>query len=937
MNCPDPAILKSLLNEAPQPASARTVWRHVEVCTLCQGRLETLSIGDDLRGWLIPEGAIEFHDSVDVTRAPPVRLSFLEPPAVEGDLGTLDGFRVRGLLGEGGMGIVLDGYDAALDRQVALKVLRPERLDEPSRARFVREAQAMARIRDDHVLNVFGVVDEPGRPPYLVMERIDGPTLAQRIGERGHLAPGEAVEAVVQAARGLQAAHAMGLIHRDIKPSNIMFDRRAVRWKLMDFGLAYHLLASSRLTQQGSLSGTPAYMSPEQAQGTGTIDARSDVYSLGLTLYEALTGETPFRGALHLVLKQIVSDEPRPPRLVQDSIPRDVEVICLKAIAKEPSRRYASAAAFCADLQHWQRDEPIDARPASPWEIAWRWARRNRSVAALSGILAAVIVGANLGLWFLWRAAVASAAAEHLQSLEADRQRSEAEASLRDAIASIDQYAQFVLDDDQLKKPELTELRKKMARAWAEQYRNVLARRDGDPAILDLLANGYMRIGETLAWSGTQEEAVGAWKDAARVLTLVAERRPHDPQTLKRQARAHLLLGQLQISRSEFSAAEESLAIAQRIDRRLLDMDPADPAVLAQLVTCRAAFGNLAQIRQDFAAAITATREVCELFAQLVRLHPDQIGYRQNLGVAEHNLGMALLQSPGEVDESLAAFRRAREIRRDVVRDDPQDWNRRNLAKTELLLAGALEDQGELAEAEQAARSALQSLDALAAAHPGGDEFQFLLASAAISVGRILEKVGRRAEISELASRSRALLETIDAREPDYLTRHADAGRLLADLIDLDLTCECPQQAISIADILVRRATTLLAEEPDDVARLLTAVDAWSRRAAVRSLLEDWAAALQDLKSAVSSQQRLLDRGSEASEGHAELLVLRLRSAQARLHSGDRDGARTALSSLASEPMTSLEAISKSSAAPAALDDREFRELLTEVGWPARP
>src|SRR5262249_34311874 len=220
--------------------------------------------------------------------------------------------------------------------------------------------QAAARVKHDHVVSVYAVATPPAGPPYLVMELLDGATLAGLIRRHGRLEPGEAARLAAQAADGLHAAHQAGLVHRDVKPGNLLLDAGTGRVKITDFGLARTTDLPSGVTHEGVVVGTPAYMSPEQARGA-VPDARGDVYSLGASLYEMLTGEVPFRGVPHMVLRQVIADEPRPPRRLHDAIPRDLETVCLKAMAKEPARRYESAGEFADDLRRWLRGEPIRA------------------------------------------------------------------------------------------------------------------------------------------------------------------------------------------------------------------------------------------------------------------------------------------------------------------------------------------------------------------------------------------------------------------------------------------------------------------------------------------------------------------------------------------------------------------------------------------------
>jgi WD40 repeat protein len=326
-------------------------------------------------------------------------LSFLGPPVLHGDLGSLGPYRVVAELGRGGMGIVLRAYDPELRRTVALKVLPPDRADAKARARFVSEAQAAAGIEHENVVPVYAVANPADGPPYLVMQHVDGPTLSQRIEAEGRLDPDEAARICQQAADGLAAAHGAGVVHRDMKPSNIMLEGGTGRAKITDFGLARpQEVRAERLTQTGEIVGTPAYMSPEQITAPQRIDPRSDVYGLGVVLYEMLTGEPPFRGLTHLVLQQVVHEEPRSPRWLNDKIPRDLETICLCCLHKEPGRRYASAGELAEDLRRFLTGKPIQARPVRAWERVMKWARRRPAAAALVAVssLASLLLVAGL-------------------------------------------------------------------------------------------------------------------------------------------------------------------------------------------------------------------------------------------------------------------------------------------------------------------------------------------------------------------------------------------------------------------------------------------------------------------------------------------------------------------------------------------------------------
>jgi serine/threonine protein kinase len=330
-------------------------------------------------------------------RVEPGTTATFRPAGLPGDLGR---FQIIELLGRGAFGEVYKARDTQLDRLVALKMPRTDYFATSEEAqRFLREARSAAGLRHSSIVQVHEIAHERGSP-YIVSDFIEGLTLADLIsGGR----PGfrESAELVAQLADALDYAHRQKVIHRDIKPSNILLaapqgpDAGGPRFVpyLTDFGLARRDEGEITVTLDGQVLGTPAYMSPEQAAGDhARVDGRSDVYSLGVVLYELLSGELPFRGSRRMLLHQVLHDEPRPPRTLNERIPRDLETICLKAMAKEPGRRYHTAADFRDDLRRFLRGDPIAARRVGPTERAWRWCRRNPAIAALAASLAAALV-----------------------------------------------------------------------------------------------------------------------------------------------------------------------------------------------------------------------------------------------------------------------------------------------------------------------------------------------------------------------------------------------------------------------------------------------------------------------------------------------------------------------------------------------------------------
>ncbi len=421
MDCPNSKTLVDLLHNETPLANAFTVWEHFEDCQRCRLELDRLSDDPELQKWrnarslqsTLPAETKQCASLVDrlidqyTFASTIVAGSTVNEHAIEedvtclfqtstfpDDLGTLGPYRILETLGSGGSATVFKALDTELHRVVALKILRNRNADALSRERFLQEAQALAGINHPNVVAVFGISATENGIPYISMEWVDGESLQQKIQRDKEVETKQAARWIAEIAEGLSAAHAVGLVHRDIKPSNVLIagrEEKAVA-KLADFGLARFTSLAQNLTQTGVLLGTPSYMSPEHISAPESCDERSDVYGLGVTFYEMLTGELPFRGAVHTVLQKIGRDEPPAPRTLNTMIPRDLETICLKAIHREPQRRYKSSKSLADDLNRWLQGIPIQARPATRFEKIASWYRLNRSIALLGALIASLLL-----------------------------------------------------------------------------------------------------------------------------------------------------------------------------------------------------------------------------------------------------------------------------------------------------------------------------------------------------------------------------------------------------------------------------------------------------------------------------------------------------------------------------------------------------------------
>ncbi|HEV3257393.1 MAG TPA: serine/threonine-protein kinase, partial [Gemmataceae bacterium] len=394
-------------------------------------------------------------------------------PLLGRDLPQVPGYEVEETIGRGGMGIVFRARHLRLGRLVALKMLLVGACATPDeRARFQREAEAVARLKHPNIVQVYDVGDSDGRP-YFTMELLDGGSLAQELS--GTPQPARQVAALVATlAEAVHAAHQSGIVHRDLKPANILLTADGTP-KVADFGLARHVEGEPALTLSGARIGTPSYMAPEQVIAkAGTIGPAADIYGLGALLYEMLTGRPPFRGETAAeTQRQVISDEPVSPSRLITKVPRDLETICLKCLSKEPNRRYASAAALADDLKRFNEGRPIRARPVGRAERTWRWCRRNPTAAGfLVTALALVGLAVGGGFWLQRQQAERreetarleggqSKAVEAVLELAADLEKQGRWPEARDALEGAPS-----LDDI----PALSNLRERLERALADVH-----------------------------------------------------------------------------------------------------------------------------------------------------------------------------------------------------------------------------------------------------------------------------------------------------------------------------------------------------------------------------------------------------------------------------------------------------------------------------------
>jgi len=471
LNHPDDETLLALSLGQLTEAELADVSAHLGDCLVCCNRIDQLATDDCLLARLQQDAASRKKELVtpaqrrlavralrrsneasSATRTPdPEAVRVILPaPLQVGD------YDILVEVGRGGMGVVYKCWHRGLRRLAALKMVLAGEFASPTQElRFRLEAELAARVQHPNIVQVYEIGSYEGRP-FLVLEWIEGGSLANRLDGQPW-PPSEAAALIETLARAIDVAHGEGVVHRDLKPGNVLlaplrnpksetrkpkedggapgsdFRFRISDFlpKITDFGLAKMLESDRGQTESRMLLGTPSYAAPEQMDGNSkAVGPPADVYALGVILYEVLTGRPPFKGFTVLeTVQQVIHQEPVPPRLLNQAIPRDLEVICLKCLEKKPAQRYPSAAGLAEDLRRWQNHEPIRARPPSLFGRAVRWCRRHPGVTAVVVVMALGLAG----VFWQWRVAESQRQAAVTASELAEERRVMAEEAKREA------------------------------------------------------------------------------------------------------------------------------------------------------------------------------------------------------------------------------------------------------------------------------------------------------------------------------------------------------------------------------------------------------------------------------------------------------------------------------------------------------------------------
>ncbi len=673
-------------------------------------------------------------------------------------------FRLLEKLGGGGMGVVYRARQESLEREVALKVIRPDFLYfGRARERFVREMSSVARLQHAGIVPIYSVGEQDGIP-YFAMELVRGCTLAQALhrneGRRpegltggdlvaaartfedaadgdGEESPGivfdgtwadAATRIVLRVAEALQHVHDRGILHRDIKPSNVMITGTG-RVMLLDFGLASSD-DDARLTRTGAPLGSIHYMSPEQLAGED-VDARTDVFSLGATLYELLTNSLPYpvESLGSGLLSAPRYDPPRSVRRQNPSVSWELETVCRTAIEPDRARRYASMRDFALDLTHVLEHRPILAKRPGPWRRARRWIQRHPTAT----------VAITLSLLLLSAATIVYARQQNDARTRIDRQRQAAVANLVKAKEAVDRMLTRVASETLLATPYMEEVRRDLFLDALEFYQRFLADSTGDLDLRKDASSAWLQVGEIQRQLGNLDEAVTAFETS---IATFEEQDPSDPAVAGGLASALNELANLytrDVDRADEARLlhERSLAVKHGVVAR-------DPSARGPRRDLANGYANLAAWMTRNGAvdeADVSMRRAVALLDDLAAEGDTSLEWSERAGAVHTNMAAALLhreRTPEAIDHLTAAIEAYQTLL--ARRDRPED--RFNLACTLINLSVATRSGGRQAESAAHAERAVEVLTALATDFPRVPDYRDRLARAHRDAGTRAAEAG---------------------------------------------------------------------------------------------------------------------------------------------------------------------------------------------------
>lgn len=562
---------------------------------------------------------------------------------------------LTGELGRGGMGAVYRARQPAAGREVAIKIADVSAMSAGMRnvvcSRFEKETHAAASLLHDHVVPIYDVGMIDGQP-YYAMRLVEG-------GDLGAMSKEEPLESARAArymhgiAEGIAKAHDRGMLHRDIKPQNILVDQTTDRAMITDFGLARFMEEDSGMTQTGQVLGTPSYMPPEQIRDSSNIDSRADVYSLGGTLYQLVTGRPPFKAAdMQETLRQVTAEEPVSPRRLNPGVDRDLDTICLKCLEKEPEGRYQSAVEFAQDLDRYLAGQPILARPAGPAKRLFKWCRRNQRLAAALALAVVGLLSTAIVAFVGWRVTQnknAHLAKNHQVTTE-----------------SWDELYLQVSDEPLLSSPGLEHVRQRFMQRALDYYQQLIVLNEDVPSLKADQAFALAAVGTMgLQVDKPLDEVELALKNSLKMIDALSDEERAQARILKAHSNALNGLAQVSNHRGNLDEALEYFRKTETIRQQWVDGFPNDReakrklanAIMNQGIVLRV----LGKLPEAEAKALDAQKIRYAMIDQQSDEGPVSMRLKRDMAKAEFNLAMLEL-SHGNRAEMVLRLKSARSL-----------------------------------------------------------------------------------------------------------------------------------------------------------------------------------------------------------------------------------------------------------------------------------
>jgi len=810
-------------------------------------------------------------------------------------------FRILRPHARGGLGAVFVALDTELHREVALKQIVDSHADDPvSRTRFLLEAEITGGLEHPGIVPVYGLGTDGDGRPYYAMRFIRGGSLKAGIQQfhadfelnrnpgRHSLELRKLLRRFTDVCNAIEYAHSRGVLHRDIKPGNVIVGRYG-ETLVVDWGLAKAIgraqpvsdsgertlkpssASGSAETLAGLALGTPAYMSPEQAEGDlARLGPRSDVYSLGATLYCLLSGQPPFAGDVADVIGAVQRGEVRPPRQLNPSIDRALEAICTKAMAHKPADRYATPRALADDVEKWMADEPVSAW-REPFSVqARRWARRHRTAVTASAAAVLVALAGTAAVLAVQTRAKHALAVSNSQLRRANTRESaarvRAQARFDLAKKAIEAYYTGASEDVLLKQPELEGLRDRLLRTALDFYRELVADLDADreagldPKARGELARAGFRVALITEEIGKLPDALAAFRQTLAVRREMTQLDPSDAESRLDVANclSHigLLLVQTGLPADSMRHYIESRAILEHLRAER----PGDLLACDHLAWNLSNTGLLEMRTGHHDEARRSLQKALEIRRRLAEGRPDNLECQTNLANALHSLGV-LAESVGHSEEAMGLYRRTAELEKGLADAHPE------LSRLQDSLASIYNDMANVVryqrdgepEGMRLYRESLAIRESLVRGHPTVSRYQEKLAAGHYNLGLVLANEGRWGDATESFRRAQTLEQALERANPSVTDYRKSLAKTQASLA-------------YVSQRLGRRR--------ESAAAYREALGVWERLARAEPsnpmYREELARCLEDFADLLEAE----GRADEALASHRQALAVRLRLVQ---------------------------------------------------------